>query len=519
MLIRRRRTGKRVVFAAPKWTEDSPEWQALDREISRDHLARIIVEQVRTLELSTLEASYLGTGSRPYRPDLMLRVALIEIQRGRHSPSQWFHDNRENKALQWAGLGIQPSRTCWHRFCDRAAPFLLTWNHQVLDQAQQRGQTTATRMALDGSLVAANSSRHHLLNTERLQKRLGQLQARIAGDEAKGAAGPASEPAPEISEPDPGWMAQTPAGRHAQWQRYEKAHEHLDERLAANARRNPAKRQDPKKIVIGAGDPQAVPGRDKEKVFRPLYNVQLVCDLDSPFFFGYDVFAQSSDAGTLGPLLERVTDSTGRKPQTLLVDSGYVTGADLALCAAAGVTLYGPWQENDYSKKKDDHLDKAQFRWLAEENAYECPQGHRLTPIGKERRFYVDGRSDLQYRYRCAPAHCRSCPLRDACTSNPERGRSLRRSEYEDLIIAHKARMETPAAKQLYKLRRQSVELGFADLKEHRQVRRFWGRGLARARVQVGFAVLAHNLVALATSQASRTNDAAVAGTACENGP
>jgi transposase len=257
MLIRRRRTGKGVVFAEPPWPEGSPEWQALDQELPADHLARVVVEQVRALDLSDLEASYLGTGSRPYRPDLMLRIALIEIQRGRDSPSQWYDDNGENKALQWAGLGIQPSRTCWHEFYNRAAPLLLAWNRQVLDRAQQQDQTTGTRAAQDGSLVAANASRHHLLNTERLEKRLGQLRARVAAGE-----GAAATP-----EPDPGWMARTPGGRQAQCQRYEKAHEHLHERLAANAQRNPAKQQDAKKVVVSAGDPEAVPVETSKRSF------------------------------------------------------------------------------------------------------------------------------------------------------------------------------------------------------------------------------------------------------------
>jgi transposase len=518
MLIRRKRAGKCVSFAQPPCPESSAQWQALDKELPADHRARMVVEQMYALDLSSLEASYLGTGSAPYRPDLMLRIALIEIQSGRHSPSQWFRDNRENKALQWAGLGIKPSRSCWHQFYDRVAPYLLAWNGQVLEAAQRQGQTTATRAAQDGSLVGANASRHQLLNSERLQKRLGQLQQQIANDEASAVASGlevTAAPTPTI-QPVPGWMATTATGRQAQQQRYEKAQAHLRERLDANAQRNPAKQQEPKKVVISVGDPEAIPGRDKEKVFRPLYNVQLVCDLDSPFFLGYEVFAQSSDAGTLEPMLERTADLTGRKPATLLVDAGYVTGADLALCAAAGVALYGPWLENDYSKKDEEHLGKDKFVWLPEENAYRCPQGHRLTPIGKERRFHVDGRSEVQYRYRCAPVNCRTCPLREACTSNPERGRSLRRSEYEDLISAHKARMDTPEAKQLYKLRRQTVELGFADLKEHRKIRRFWGRGLARAQAQVGFAVLSHNLAALAASPAGEDNRQSVAANASD---
>ena len=49
----------------------------------------------------------------------------------------------------------------------------------------------------------------------------------------------------------------------------------------------------------------------------------------------------------------------------------------------------------------------------------------------------------------------------------------------------------------LYKKRGQVVELGYADAKEHRGLRRFHGRGLARARLEVGLLVLAHNVLAV----------------------
>jgi DDE family transposase len=529
MRIRRKGNDKRVTFAEPPWTEDSPQWQALDRELPPDHLARVVVGQMAALDLAPLVASYLGTGSKPYRPDLLLRIALIEIQRGRHSPTHWYQDTKDNKGLQWAGWGIQPSRTCWHHFYDRAAPLLLAWNANVLERAQERGQTTATRAAQDGTLVAANASRHQLLNHERLDKRLAQLDAVLAPPAVAPAAADAPVPAGDapaptaaptpVPQPTPGWMAHTPAGRQAQRQRYARARDHLDDLRSANARRNPAKRLDPKKIVISGGDPEARPGRDKDKVFRPLYNVQLLSDLDAPFYLGYQVFAQTSDANTLGPLFERTTDLVGHKPGVLLVDAGYVTGADLALCDAAEVTVYGPWRENDYSKKKDTFMDKQQFSWLPAENAYRCPHGQLLTPIGKERRQHVDGRSEVQYRYRCAPVHCQACPLHAHCTSNPARGRSLRRSEHEDLITAHQQRMATPEAKELYKLRKQTVERGFADWKQHRAFRRFWGRGLARAEAQVGFLVLAHNLLALATAPTLPKNEPAIAVTSSKNSP
>ena len=55
--------------------------------------------------------------------------------------------------------------------------------------------------------------------------------------------------------------------------------------------------------------------------------------------------------------------------------------------------------------------------------------------------------------------------------------------------------MATAEAKSLYRLRGQTVELGFADFKQHRSLRQFSGRGPYRAQRQVGLTVLAHNLL------------------------
>jgi hypothetical protein len=57
--------------------------------------------------------------------------------------------------------------------------------------------------------------------------------------------------------------------------------------------------------------------------------------------------------------------------------------------------------------------------------------------------------------------------------------------------------METEEAKTVYRLRGQTIEIVFADFKEHRGLRRFSGRGLARARMELALEVLVHNLLVL----------------------
>ena len=76
-----------------------------------------------------------------------------------------------------------------------------------------------------------------------------------------------------------------------------------------------------------------------------------------------------------------------------------------------------------------------------------------------------------------------------------KRGRSVQRSEHEELIQAHRAWMATTEAKAVYRLRGQTIEIVFADVKEHRGLRRFSGHGLARVRTEFALEVLLHNLL------------------------
>src|SRR3972149_10062556 len=87
-----RRPGKRdkVRFAGPPWNEGSDEWQGRDQQVPADHLARVVVEAMKQLDLSPLYHLYVGVGSPPIRPDLMLAIVLIEIRRGRAPPRQGF---------------------------------------------------------------------------------------------------------------------------------------------------------------------------------------------------------------------------------------------------------------------------------------------------------------------------------------------------------------------------------------------------------------------------------------------
>jgi transposase len=475
--------------ATALWPDDHPDRLALGALLPPDHLARRLDAAVERLDLAPLYAAYAGTGSPAHDPALLLRAVLFETERGEHSPALWHRDARECGPVRWLLRGLLPGRSCWYAFRDRLAPLLPALNAQPLHQAVAQGLTPATRAAADGTTVAANASRHRLLNEAKLQQRLQQLAAALAADAAAGAA----DPAAAAATPRPGWMAQRPTGRTRQQRRLAQAQKEMARRQARNGGKRPSKQTKRAKLVVSASDPQAALGLDKEKVFRPLYNVQVLDDLDSPLVLGYEVFAQPNDAGLLGALLRRTQELVGHGLRAALVDSAYAGGADLKAAAGAGVTVYA----RPPKEAKGPQLPKSAFTWLAGEQTYVCPQGHRLELEwqGKTKRSGPEPVGAR--RYRCPPAHCAACPLAAACAKNPQAGRTVSRGADEEEVEALRRRMEGEEAKALYRLRGQTVELVNADWKEHRKLRRFNGRGLERARCQVGLVVLSHNLLTL----------------------
>jgi hypothetical protein len=177
----------------------------------------------------------------------------------------------------------------------------------------------------------------------------------------------------------------------------------------------------------------------------------------------------------------------------LLADSADAGGPDLA--AAAGVTLYAPAPAAAGGDPKQ--IPKGEFRSPPEERTHECPRGRRLAYEGSSRQKRSGPEAVVLHRYRRPPEHSRACPPKERCTPTPEKGRRVSRGEHEGLIEALRARMGTAEAKALDRRRRQTVELVNADWKAPRGLRRFSGRGLVRARCQVGVLVLAHDRLTL----------------------
>jgi transposase len=503
------RRAARLRFRPSPLGSDCDEWLALDQRLDPAHPARRLWTALARLDPLLLWRCYAGFGSPAYQPLPLLAFVLYQIHHGFHSPALWHRHAQQSDPARWMLRGYAPSRSCWYDFRDRLDPAVLALAQQAVAAAVASGFTPADRAALDGTTLAANSTRHKMLNEETLLRRLTQLEQAVRADQP---------PAPPVAPPPvapppvaPAWMAATAGGRRRQLRRYKAAGQQMARRQQRNRGKRASKRTAAERILISPGDPEAVVARDKEKVFRPLYNGQLLADLDSALILAYDVAAQQNDSGLLGGLLGQAKEGLGHAVKAVVADSAYAGGQDLADAAAQGTTVYAPWQSNDPSAKKaSQYYPKEQFQWLAQPDAYVCPAGQTLSYRGSSRQRR-SGTERIELRmYRADESACHGCDRRGECT--PGKGaRSISRSEHEDQIEALRERMKGEESRALYRLRKQTVERLNADLKQHRGLRRLSGRGLKRARTQLGLVVLAHNLITLDKLRRKRAEGVATA--------
>jgi transposase len=463
----------------------------LDKQLAAGHHARIVEEAVNRLDRQLLEAAYRGVGSTPPRPELMLKIVLFEYLEGRLSPAQWTRDTGEHHALQWLGRGIRPSRSAWYRFRDRMAKVIETVFAEQIVQAQAEGLVDATTGVQDGTTFRACASRHRVVNRTTLHKRQEALQSAIAADAV-------GQPV----EPTPAWMARTVSGRLEQAERWQQAEEVLEQRIAENAKKPKDKRLDVDRMQVSLSDPEAPLGRDKEKVFCPLYTVQFLVAPLSLLIIAWGVFAKATDAGTLPTMIDRAQQIVNHQLKKVLADAAYATLLDLKACLLRGILLLAPVQENSFTEQKraagkTRPNNRGEFTWVSDQQTYICPQGHVLVYQGQERRWRSGDQHVIQKRYQCSPQHCQNCHEASQCVKDPNKGRTMKRMDGQEILDSQREMMRRPESKAEYKQRGQVIERAFADAKRHRHFRELHGRGLARATAEVGLLVLTQNTLAL----------------------
>jgi transposase len=429
------------------------------------HLARFVGEVVEALDLSALYAKYEegdGRGLAAYDPRMMVRLLMYGYSRGGASSRRIERATYEDVGFRYLAADAHPDHATIADFRRAHLANLAQLFVQVLRLCQQAGLVKLGHVALDGTKVKANASKHKAMSYERMGEAEKRLEAEVqalleeaarvdAEEDGKYGKGKRGDELPaELARRETRLAkireAQAALEREAREQaEAEKARvaARLKERAQQEAERGrkfrgrPPQAPDPEqakpepKAQRNFTDPEARIMQDgATKEFVQAYNAQAAVDSHAQVIVAAAVTQEENDKQQLVPILEQVKVLTGSKPQRATADSGYFSESNATEPRLAGIDLF-------VAPDRQKHGEEV------------------LVATGP---------------------------------SPPESSGVAEQMRYK---------LRTPEGRTVYKMRKAVVEPVFGQIKEQRGFRRFLLRGVARVTAEWKLICATHNLLKL----------------------
>jgi len=257
-------------------------------------------------------------------------------------------------------------------------------------------------------------------------------------------------------------------------------------------RRGPAG-QRRKERRVSETDPEARFRKQSGGGTAPSHNLQISTDAAHALIVGVRVTQSDNDEGQLPGALDEVKRNLGRLPRPVVTDAGFTTRETILEMAEREVDLIGGTVEAGKRSWPRPGVDPAfgaaAFAYESEGDLYRCPAGNELRRRGTQR-----GRVGvLHHVYQARAADCPGCAFRHPCCAGAA-PRRIFRSEDVPAVAAFVEKMQTEAAKTIYRMRAVVAEFAHAWLKAEIGLRQFRVRGLKKVRCEALWACLAYNL-------------------------
>jgi len=334
---------------------------SVDEWLPERHLARFIVEVIERLDVSAMSGSYRGTGSASYHPALLMGILIYGYATGVFSSRKLERATYDSVAFRFIAANDHPDHDTIATFRRRFLEEIEGVFVQVLELAREMGMLKMGTVALDGTKIHANASRHSALSYEHAGKIEAQLKAEVAELLARAEAADQADVPDGMSIPDElarreERLAKLAAARAKiearAKERYEREKAEHEAKLAARKAKEKATGKKPggkppQPPVEGALPTDQINLTDEASRIMPVagggfeqcYNAQAVVATESLLVVAAQVVQAPNDEQQIEPMLTKIgslPENLG-KPDTLLADSGYFSEANVALCVAAQI--------------------------------------------------------------------------------------------------------------------------------------------------------------------------------------
>jgi transposase len=328
---------------------------SVDEWLPQRHLARYVVEVVDGLDLSELVKAYRGSGSASYHPAMLLSLLIYGYATKVFSSRALERATYDSVAFRFIAGNEHPDHDTIAAFRKRFLGQIESLFVEVLKLARTMGMLKLGTVALDGTKIHANASRHsalsygHAKKIEKQLRREVQLLLRLA-ERADAADIPDGMSIPEelerrelrlaaIAEAKAKIEARVAEREQAEYQGKLAARAEQEKRTGKKPRGRP-----PEPPSGGVEDKEQINLTDEDSRIMPVagggfdqcYNAQAMVATGSLLIVAHAVTQAANDKQQLVPMLEKLKalpKALGR-PKHLLADSGYLSEANVEHCAA-----------------------------------------------------------------------------------------------------------------------------------------------------------------------------------------
>jgi transposase len=322
--------------------------------VAEDHLARFVLSLVRDdIDLAEITGSYVSErGQPPFDPTMMTTLLLYSYCCGIYSSRRIARSCCERVDFMSIVAFDTPDFRTVSEFRRRHLKALSALFTQILQLCETAGLVKLGHVALDGTKIKANASKHKAMSYERMEKRAVELEAEVAKwlevAEATDAAEDKLHGADKTGEEMPDWIADKK--RRAERIRKAKAELEAEAKAAAEAKLKAAAEAQQQREAEGrkksgrqAAPPSTMPDPKAQKNFTDpesrimkskdgfvqAYNAQIAVDSIAQIIVAQDVTQSAVDSGQLVPMIDAAKTNLGRYPEQASADAGYCSEANL----------------------------------------------------------------------------------------------------------------------------------------------------------------------------------------------
>ena len=311
--------------------------------LPEDHLVYFVSDLIDQLDLSAITAVYEDEerGYPPYHPVMLTKVLVYAYCVGVFSSRRIQRRLVEDVGFRVLAAGNEPDFRTIADFRKLHLPALTGLFEQVLRLARELGAPRVGRVAVDGSKVKANASKHKAMSYGRLDEKQRQLRAEVKQLLAQADAADAAEDAEHGPDQAGDDLPAELQRRESRVQRIREAKRALEARAKAEAagagEPTDSVKPDPK-AQYNFTDPESriMKGPDG---FVQAYNVQVAVD-DLQLIVGHAVTQDTNDKRQLIPMIVTIAQQSGDTPTQMLADAGYVSEENLAAIALTSIDAY-----------------------------------------------------------------------------------------------------------------------------------------------------------------------------------